>query len=40
MKTNSKYLLKLITIVSHPKNNISYYKITFISINFNKPRII
>lgn len=40
MKTNSKYLFKLITIISHPENYISYYKITFIYINFNKSRII
>lgn len=40
MKTNSKYLFKLITIISHPDNYISYYKIIFIYINFNNPRII
>lgn len=37
MKTNSKYLFKL--IISHPENSISYYKSLFMCIDFNKERI-
>lgn len=37
MKTNSKYLFKL--IISHPENSISYYKSLFIYVDFNKERI-
>ena len=36
-ENNSKYLFKLITVISHPETTFST---TFIYINFNKPRII